>query len=234
MSQNSTAPKLSDYQHPEVRAAAARITDHAANSMQKLENIFYYVRDEIKFGMPQRWDKVKASETIACKTGYCNTKATLFHALCIAAGIPSRIHTGLIDLQIMDGVIPGAALQFAPKTGCHSWMEVLIGDQWHSIDSYINDLAFYRGALKLLHASGRKTGYSISELDAPSSCEFNFGQKGFVHMGAVVEDHGVWDDFSTYMASDRYIPMPGLMLITFPALVWIAKRNAESIRAHGE
>jgi hypothetical protein len=38
----------------------------------------------------------------------------------------------------------------------------------------------------------------------PTSCEFNFGEKGFVHMGAVVEDHGAWDDFADYVASPAY------------------------------
>ena len=51
---------------------------------------------------------------------------------------------------------------------------------------YINDQAFYERALKRLKASGTAIGYSVSFVDGKSSCEINFGEKGFVHMGAVM------------------------------------------------
>jgi hypothetical protein len=37
----------------------------AKDQREKLEKIFYYVRDEILFGLPKKGDLVKASETIA-------------------------------------------------------------------------------------------------------------------------------------------------------------------------
>jgi hypothetical protein len=224
---------LSDHTHPEVQAVAARLTDKDQSDLENLENIFHYVRDEIKFGMPSRWDAVKASETIACKKGYCNTKATLFKALCTAVDIPARIHTGLIDIQIMKGLMPDFVYKFMPETGVHSWIEVLIDGAWQPLDSYINDAPFYNQALRLLHASNQPIGFSISEEKGPSSCNFNFGDQGFVHMGAVVADHGVWDDYSLYMKSDEYVPLPAVFLIFFPLIEFASNKYAARIRSKG-
>jgi len=223
--------KLSDFEHPMVQARAKALTQSGASTEEKLKSIFHYLRDEVKFGFPSRWDSVKASETIEYGIGYCNTKATLFHALCMAVNIPSRIHTGLIDLNIMRGIFPSYAFPLMPASGGHTWTEVEVDGEWRQIDSYINDVPLYEAALKLLSSGGRHTGYSVSNAKGPSSCEFNFGEKGFVHMGAVVEDHGIWDDFADYMASDRYLALTGLKLKVFMSITRSANRNIERIRS---
>jgi len=209
---------LSDDNHPRVQAAASQLTSEKQNHIDQLKAIFHFVRDDIKFGFPPNWDEVKASETLEYGVGYCNTKATLFHALCKSAGIPSRIHTALINIDIMRGIFPGFAFPFLPGSGGHSWTEIKINNDWKSIDSYINDKPFYVNAKKHLHESGKSTSYSVSEAKGPSSCDFNFGEKGFVHMGAVVEDHGTWEDYSDYMASDKYIAMNRIQLMFYPVI----------------
>lgn len=223
--------KLSDYDDPLVQAKAGELINPAASREENLKSIFMYLRDEIKFGFPPVWDKVRASETISLGIGYCNTKATLFNALCKVAGIPSRIHTGLIDVKILRGIFPAYAFPIMPGAGGHSWTEVEVNGEWKPIDSYINDLPLYNAALKLLQSSGKKTGYSLSLEKGPVSCEFNFGEKGFVHMGAVVADHGVWDDFADYMASDKYITISGFKLKLFHSLLHTCNRNLMKIRA---
>jgi hypothetical protein len=222
---------LADHDHPRVQAAASQLTSTKTNQMEQLEAIFHYVRDEIIFGFPPKWDLVKASETLEYQLGYCNTKATLFHALCRSAGIPSRVHTALIDINIMRGIFPGFAFPFLPETGGHSWTEVEIDGEWKPIDSYINDRNFYQNAKIRLHESGKETGFSISEARGASSCEFNFGEKGFVQMGAVIEDHGSWEDYSVYMASDKYPTMNRLLLTLYPIIAMYCNRTVAGIRA---
>ena len=223
--------KLSDYDDPLVQAKAGELINPAASREENLRSIFMYLRDDIRFGFPPVWDKVRASETIRLGIGYCNTKATLFNALCKVAGIPSRIHTGLIDVKILKGIFPAYVFSIMPGAGGHSWTEVEVNGEWKPVDSYINDLPFYNTALKLLQSTGRKTGYSLSMEKGPTSCEFNFGEKGFVHMGAVVEDHGVWDDFADYMASDKYLTLKGVRLMVFKSLMRTGNRNIMRIRA---
>jgi hypothetical protein len=221
---------LSDSAHPAVRARAVELTEGRPTTLAKAEAIFDFVQNGIRFGFPPTWDRVRASESLGLGIGYCNTKATLFHALCRAAGVPSRIHTGLIDLAIMRGIFPPFVFPFLPAAGGHAWMEIQIDGDWKSIDTYINDRTFYQGGLRRLHTSGQATAFSISEAGGPSSCEFNFGEAGFLHMGAVREDHGTWDDFSVYMASDRYVPMKRWQLAVYPTLAKLSNRNIREIR----
>jgi hypothetical protein len=226
----NTNERLSDFDHPAVQATAKELTSGKSTVIAKVESIFGYVRDGIQFGFPLKWDQVKASETLQYGLGYCSTKATLFHALCKAIDISTRIHTGHIDIEIMRGVFPSVAFPFLPRAGGHSWMEIEIDGVWKPIDSYINDKAFYEGALKRIEESGKTTAYSISIAKGKSSCEFNFGEKGFVHMGAVVQDHGTWDDFSEYMWSDKYSQMNRIQLTSYPIIAKMSNRNIEAIR----
>ena len=221
---------LSDNDHPLIQTKAKEL---AANKMSRLDNIesfFCFVRDEIQLGFPPQWDDVKASETLQYRKGYCNTKATLLLALCKAADIPARIHTGLIDIEIMRGIFPSFAFPFLPRSGGHSWMEIEIADEWKPIDSYINDKPFYEGALKKLRESGKTTGFSISHAKGESSCEFNSGENGYVHMAAVLEDHGTWDDYSEYMSSDKYSSMNRMQLMAYPLIASISNRKTERLR----
>jgi len=188
------------------------------------------MRDGIKFGFPSTWDELKASEVLELGFSYCNTKASLFLALCKASNIPAQIHCALIDIEIMRGIFPGFAFPFLPKAGPHSWIDVEIDGEWKSIDSHINDKAFYEGSLNRLKRSGRPFGYSVSFKDGKSSCEFNFGEKGFVHMGAVIEDHGTWDDLSEYIASEKYVRMNRMQLMSYPMMAAISNRTIDRIR----
>ncbi|MBN2114707.1 MAG: transglutaminase domain-containing protein [Acidimicrobiia bacterium] len=225
-----TSEALSDSAHPAVRRRAEELTAAEQTALGKARAIFAYVRDGIRFGFPPEWDRVKASETLEHGRGYCNTKATVFHALCRAAGVSSRVHTGLIDLRIMKGIFPSVFFPFLPPAGGHSWMEIEIDGEWRPIDSYINDRPFYEGAVERLRTAGGATGFSVSRAGGPSSCEFNFGEIGFVHMGAVVEDHGVWEDFAQYMACPRYISLRSWQRWAYPLLARMGNRNVDAIR----
>ncbi len=227
----TTKSRLADFDHPIIKKKAAELMLGKQTIVDKLESIFSFVRDGIRFGFPPKWDEVKASQVISYGLGYCNTKATLFHALSQACDIPTRVHFGLIDIRIMRGILPSFAFPFMPKAGGHSWIEVQLDGQWKPIDSYINDKVFYERALKRLSAAGKAIGYSISFVEGKSSCEFNFGEKGFVHMGAVVEDHGVWEDPAEYFASLKYRRLNTIQSMFYPVLALLVNRNVEGIRA---
>jgi hypothetical protein len=226
-----TPNRLSDFDHPLVQKKAAELTLGKSTPLEKIESIFHFIRDGIRFGFTPGWDEVSASKVLDYGLGYCNTKATLFLAFCQASGIPARVHFGLIDIQIMRGIFPSFAFPFLPKAGGHSWIEVQLEGQWKPMDSYINDQAFYDRAVKRLKASGHPLGYSVSFIEGKSSCEFNFGEKGFVHMGAVRDDHGVWEDPADYFASDKYVRLNALQTMAYPMLAMLANRNIAAIRA---
>jgi hypothetical protein len=223
--------RLADSDHAAIQKKAAELTAGKQTPLEKVESIFQFVREGIRFGFTPRWDEVRASEVMGYGLGYCNTKATLFLALCQASGIPARVHYGLIDLRIMRGILPSFVLPFMPKAGGHSWIDVHLDGKWKHLDSYINDQAFYDRARKRLETSGLPFGYSVSFIEGRSSCEFNFGEKGFVHMGAVVEDHGTWEDPADYFASDKYLRFNAFQKMGYPMIAVLANRNVERIRA---
>ena len=231
MCRMSSRQPLADDDHPAIQALAHELTDGRLARREKLEGLFRFGRDDIRFGFPPKWDEVKASETLEYEIGYCNTKATLFLALCKVVGIPARVHTGLISLDVVRGVFPDFAFRSLPDTGGHSWLEFGLDGEWKPMDSYINDRRFYEGALERLEASGRTTGFSLSRAKGPTSCAFNFGDKGFVHMRAVVEDHGTWEDFADYVASPKYVRMGRMQRMVFPWMARMSNRAIEGIRA---
>jgi hypothetical protein len=173
--------------------------------------IFLYVRDEIKFGFPGKGDFMKASQTIKKKIGQCNTKATLFMALCKAAGIPVRIHFSLIKKEIQKGLFIGIAYDIMPELLSHSWIEILYEGQWRKIDSFINDELFYLAGKNQLKKENLKTGYSLSCAAGESSADFNLETEKFVQMDAVVDDHGVWDEPFDYYSTEKYKNRPNFV-----------------------
>ena len=225
---------LSDHNHPRVIETASMVSQDCETDMQLLEALFCFVRDRIVFRFPQTfagWDRVRASEVVQCGFGYCNTKATLMVALCRACGLRARVHYGLIRAEIMRGIFPSFAFPFMGDSGPHSWTEVEIEGKWRPIDSYINDEELYRAARAKLEETGRTLGYSLACVDGKCSCEFNFGEKGFVHMGAVIEDHGVWDDASHYFATDSYVTFKRSEQLLYPLIATLSNRNIDKLRA---
>ena len=223
--------RLADYDNPLVRKTAERSIGDANTVREKLNRLFHYVRDDIKFGFTQDGDLVKASTTIRLGKGQCNTKGTLLLALCKAVEIPARIHFSLIKKEIQRGLFTGLGYKLMPPLLSHSWIEVEVDGKWRSIDSYINDEAYYQAAKSELQKKGWDTGYSISCPDGECSCDFNIDQELFVQMGAVVGDHGVWDDPCDYYATDRYQNRPNTMkLFLYSLMIWRINRRIESMR----
>jgi len=223
--------RLADYDNPLVRETAARLIDDANTVRKKLNRLFHYVRDDIKFGFTQDGDLVKASTTIRLGKGQCNTKGTLFLALCKAVEIPARIHFSLIKKEIQRGLFTGMGYKLVPPLLSHSWIEVEVEGKWRSIDSYINDEEYYLAAKSELKNKGWDTGYSVSCPGGECGCDFNVDQEVFVQMGAVVADHGVWDDPGDYYATDQYQNRPNTMkLILYRLMIWRINRRVESMR----
>jgi hypothetical protein len=228
------AARLSDHDHPLVQRTAKRLAEGRETDLAKLQALFQFVRDQVPFGFPARpseWDRVSASRVMELGRGYCNTKATLLVALCRAVGIPARVHFGRIQADIMWGIFPSTAVSFMPRVVPHSWTEVYLDGAWKPIDAYINDKAFFQAARARLERSGRSVGYSLACVDGRCSCAFSFGEKGFVQMGAVVEDHGAWEDASAYFATDLYVGLTAWQQGVYPLLAWIGNRNVERIRS---
>lgn len=223
---------LADHSHPLVRDTALRLTAGENATRGKIEKLFYFVRDEILFGFPADGDLVRASDTLLLGFGQCNTKGTLFLALCKASGIPARLHFSLIRKEIQRGLFTGIAYRLMPPLISHAWIEVYVDGDWHRLDSYINDERFYEAGKAALRACGWDTGFSVACSSGESSAAFNLDAERFVQMDAVVEDQGVWDEPSDYYASPAYRNRPGaLRLLVYRLLVGGINRTVQRLRA---
>jgi hypothetical protein len=237
-SQEDESPKrapLADYDNPVVAAKAAELTANESTTRGKLDRIFHYVRDDILFAFPPEGDFVTASSTILKQYGQCNTKGTLFLALCKAAGIPARIHFSTINREIQHGPFRGVLYRLLPERVSHSWIDVELDGTWRQIDSFINDLAFHEGALAEITRLGWQTGYSVTRVGSEPNAELSLDDERFTQMGAVIDDHGVWDDPADYYASDNYRNRPSsVKKVCYRWAIRAANQRVAAVRKAGQ
>lgn len=212
-----------DTESREVKEVVRRLISDDLPLDEKLNRLFLYVRDDIEFGFLKEADFLSASEIIQYKKGQCNNKSILFHTLCKAAGIESRIHFSGIHKAIQSGLFKGLAYFLIDDEISHSWVEVKIEDKWYSIDNYINDNKFYKNGKALLKREGKTLGYSIACTSGTSSSELNMYDEKFVQMDAVTTDHGTYDDPNEYFSSNNYKNNPS------PLKMWLYRRVIKKV-----
>ena len=123
-----TRIELANYRHPLVKKTARVLTENEKTVRGKVEKLFYYVRDDIKFGFPIELDYITASEVIRRKMGQCNNKGVLLFSLCKALNIPVRMHFSLIKKEIQRGLFKNLAYKLIPEKISHCWVEIFIED----------------------------------------------------------------------------------------------------------
>lgn len=223
--------QLSDFNHPSIIQKSIELTQKSQNEEEKVRNIFFFVRDDIQFGFPDNGDFVTASETIELGYGQCNTKSTLFLALCKASNINARIHFSLIKKEIQRGLITGLLYRLIPKHISHSWIEIMLNDRWVKIDSFINDKAFYEAGKALLKKNQWDTGFSVACSKNASSIDLNLSDPKFVQMDAVTQDHGVYDEPILYYNTSQYKNRPNpLSLLIYKLLIKSVNNRVKSMR----
>lgn len=196
---------LADYNHPLVIKKAKEITHGEDTDRGKIEKLFYYVRDEIRYGFLAELDYLTASDIIRRKMGQSNNKGILFFSLCKALDIPVRMHFSIINKEVLRGLFTGLGYKILSEQISHCWIEVLLEDQWRCIDTYICDEDLFR-------AAGNEPGFRDLGAGDPPACiadgsglAFNIDQEKPVLTDAVVLDQGVYDDPSDYFYSMRYV-----------------------------
>jgi transglutaminase-like putative cysteine protease len=78
-----------------IRETAWNLTKSANDTPAKARNLFYWVRDQIKYNplVPlEVLESYRASETVRRGEGFCVEKAAVLAALGRAIGIPARLH----------------------------------------------------------------------------------------------------------------------------------------------
>lgn len=223
--------QLVDYTHPIVQETALRLTDGKATDREKVEAIFYYVRDQITYMLLPGGDEVPASEIIEAGKGQCNNKNIVFQALCQAAGIPARIHFGLIVKDIARGLSSEAIYKRMPNALSHSWMEVQIDGSWKRIDTHILDKAYFNGSKKKLAGAGWLLGYAVADI---SINDFILYDVLVPDTPIIAADHGTYEVPEEYFASKQYTnKLTGITKLLYTLFMNRMNQSLETIRDAG-
>ena len=132
-----------DSDHAEVIAAARRLTEGCASDQEKLERIYYFVRDmpyDILASFRYLADgKRRASDVLRAGHAFCMGKASSFVALCRASGIPARVGFQQLhcpDKRFMSGEV--RRLWGDRTLPWHSLGEAYLGGKWLKLDATID------------------------------------------------------------------------------------------------
>ena len=118
-----------DWQNPALAAAAQEIPVDSENPWDLARALWKYANETISTkDLGVYFDP--ASKVLATRRGDCTEHAVLLGALARARGLPSRIVTGLV--QVNDFGTHKVVF------GYHAWTEVWINGQWISLDAALN------------------------------------------------------------------------------------------------
>lgn len=225
----SSTPHV-NHQHPRVIDTAASVTARRSTNRDRALALFRFVRSEIKFGFCNGfWDN-RASDLLKSRTGYCNTKSTLFTALLRATGIPARQVFVDIDASVLSGILdPGT-----PYVD-HSYVEVFLDDRWVATDAYIVDEALFAPAQARTLKEGRVMGYGVHstgtlEWDgvAPSFAQFNVEDPRPIS----TRNWGAYEDVADFYrnAADPWNRLNPLLRFAVGAIALGANLRADGLR----
>lgn len=138
--------ELCDFDNKVIKTEARRIAGGIVDPKEAAVKIFYFVRDQIPYGL-DRFD-VKASDTLGNRVGTCVQKTNLQVALLRACGIPARYHHVVLSQDILKGILADVVYRAIPgEISFHPWCECYLSGNWIACESLF-DQALYSAAVK--------------------------------------------------------------------------------------
>jgi len=178
------ATELCDCDNEELQRKAKEISQGAETPTEAALKIFYFVRDEILFGM--NYADAKASGTLKKGLGFCITKTNLQIALLRAVGIPARCHYVHLPKERNKPIIPRFMYDRMPMAMVHPWCECYLSEEWIACEALLDE-AFYKGCLRM----GMLTKEEVPTIDWDGEANFILSKQW------ILEDIGTfpsWDD----------------------------------------
>jgi transglutaminase-like putative cysteine protease len=142
-----TSTQYLDADHPLVMAEAVDITRGANSNVERVERIYYYVRDHLCYDVLESFrhlaeGRLAASDVIEHGVALCMGKADSFVALCRAIGVPARIALQTLESADMEFVSPEVRALWQVKQGrplpWHSLGEAFLNGRWVKLDATID------------------------------------------------------------------------------------------------
>ena len=117
-----------------VASVVATVTAGATTDAEKMEAIYYFVRDEIEFGWvyPQ---VIPAEETLQKRRGVCMQKSNLLVAMAREAGLKARFHFMYVRKTALEDLLPPFAYSKWVDPFPHTFPEVHLNGKWVSMEA---------------------------------------------------------------------------------------------------
>jgi hypothetical protein len=206
--------KILDYSHDSIQKLVNESEWNQLDMISRIKAIYNFVRDEIKFGSNLS-DNISASAVLKDGYGQCNTKATLLMALLRATEIPNRIHGFTIDKALQKGAITGIWYKLSPKNILHSWVEILVDEQWYFLEGVILD-KIYLAKLQEENSDCKTTfcgygAYTDNFKNPPIDWNLN---------NTFIQDKGINQDFGLFDTPDEFYEQHQQKLNVFERFVF--------------
>lgn len=230
MNEYLKATPMLDYNSSKIKQLVIERKWKEKDEFQKIQEIYNYVRDEIKFGYNVD-DMILASEVLRDGYGQCNTKGTLLMALLRAVQIPCRMHGFTIDKRLQKGAMTGIIYRLAPQNIVHSWVEILFEGKWYHLEGFILDTLYLNQLQnRFSNCQGSFCGYGVATSD------FKNPQIDWNRNNTYIQKEGINQDFGLFNSPDEFFAQHNQELI--PVKKWIYQkvgrqlmnRNVEKIR----
>lgn len=117
-----------------VKTVTAKLIETANDDEEKMKKIFYFIRDEIKFGWvyPQ---VISVEEVLKNRRGLCMQKTDLLVAMAREAGIPARFHFMYVHKTALMDFLPDYAYKQWVDPFPHTFPEVYLNGKWVSMEA---------------------------------------------------------------------------------------------------
>ncbi|MBI2771512.1 MAG: transglutaminase domain-containing protein [Burkholderiales bacterium] len=193
---------LLQFDHPKIRLLATRLTALKATPREKAVACFLHLRS-IPFGCIADSTGTSALAVMRAGKGDCHSKSTLMIALLRSLGIPARMRFVTMKPDFLHGIIDTGGQPIE-----HAYTEVLLDDDWQSVDSYVVDVRLAVAAKARLTMEKRSLGYGMHRDGAISwdGSTSSFGQFTANDPASMpLHDWGAFDDPYQFYSSVAYV-----------------------------
>jgi len=117
-----------------IKAVVNRLIADANTDEQKIEKIYYFVRDEIEFGWlyPQ---EIPVAEILRNRRGVCMQKANLLVSMAREAGLKARFHFMYVHKTALEDFLPRFAYRRWIDPFPHTFPEIYLNGKWISMEA---------------------------------------------------------------------------------------------------
>ncbi|WP_230867235.1 transglutaminase-like domain-containing protein [Iocasia frigidifontis] len=123
-----------EYEDDLLKKTTQEVIAGAETDVEKAEKIYYFIRDEIKFGwlFPQA---IPVEEVLKNKKGVCMQKANLLVAMAREAGLKARFHFMYVRKNALEDFLPGFAYKRWSNPFAHTFPEIHLNGKWVSMEA---------------------------------------------------------------------------------------------------